>query len=58
MHQRDYGGEGRFEQRARPAVAASKAKLRKFLLRYYPPGVILEYEHDGELMQRLSLIHI
>ena len=52
MHQRDYGGEGRFEQRARPAVAASKAKLRKFLLRYYPPGIILEYEHDGELMQR------
>jgi dynein assembly factor with WDR repeat domains 1 len=33
-------------------VAASKAKLRKLLLRYYPPGIILEYEHDGELMQR------
>ena len=25
------------------------AKLRKFLLRYYPPGIILEYEQNGEV---------
>ena len=24
-------------------------KLRRFLLRYYPPGIILEYEQGGEV---------
>ena len=47
----DYGGSERFEQRA-PATASTRTKLKKFLLRYYPPGIILEYEHMGELMQR------
>lgn len=27
-------------------------KLRKFLLRYYPPGVILQYEKDGQTRQK------
>lgn len=27
-------------------------KLRKFLLRYYPPGVILQYEQDGQTRQK------
>lgn len=25
-----------------------KMKLKRFLLRYYPPGIILEYESKGE----------
>lgn len=25
------------------------AKLRRFLLRYYPPGIILEYDSNGEV---------
>ena len=49
---RDYGGSERLEPRARPATASTRTKLKKFLLRYYPPGIILEYEHMGELMQR------
>eukprot|EP00951_Prasinocladus_malaysianus_P018988 scaffold153226_cov51-Prasinocladus_malaysianus.AAC.1 len=28
------------------------AKLKKFLLRYYPPGIILQYEHDGMMKQK------
>eukprot|EP00965_Chrysotila_dentata_P227677 6196148-Pleurochrysis_carterae.AAC.2 len=24
-------------------------KLKRFLLRYYPPGIILEYEQDGKV---------
>ncbi|PNW83772.1 hypothetical protein CHLRE_04g216902v5 [Chlamydomonas reinhardtii] len=28
------------------------AKLRKFLLRYYPPGIILQYERDGVMKQK------
>ena len=24
-------------------------KLKRFLLRYYPPGIILEYEQSGEV---------
>jgi hypothetical protein len=35
---RDYGAGERFEQAARPASAATRTKLKKFLLRYYPPG--------------------
>jgi hypothetical protein len=27
-------------------------KLKKFLLRYYPPGVILQYEKDGQTRQK------
>ena len=27
-------------------------KLRRFLLRYYPPGIILEYESNEELKQK------
>ena len=27
-------------------------KLKRFLLRYYPPGIILQYEQLGELMQK------
>ena len=27
-------------------------KLKRFLLRYYPPGIILEYEQTGELRQK------
>ena len=27
-------------------------KLRRFLLRYYPPGIILEYEQGGELRNK------
>ena len=50
--QREYGGEERSTQRARPAVSSSRVKLKKFLLRYYPPGIILEYEHEATLMQR------
>ena len=42
----------RFERRSRPATASARPKLKKFLLRYYPPGIVLEYEHAGELMQR------
>lgn len=28
------------------------AKLRKFLLRYYPPGIILQYEREGVMKQK------
>lgn len=28
-------------------------KLRKFLLRYYPPGIILQYEKDGQMRQKV-----
>ena len=27
-------------------------KLKRFLLRYYPPGIILEYEQGGELRNK------
>lgn len=27
-------------------------KLKKFLLRYYPPGLIIDYERDGSLKQK------
>ena len=27
-------------------------KLRRFLLRYYPPGIILEYEQGGEMRNK------
>jgi dynein assembly factor with WDR repeat domains 1 len=27
-------------------------KLKRFLLRYYPPGIILEYESNEELRQK------
>ena len=27
-------------------------KLKKFLLRYYPPGIILQYEQDGVMKQK------
>lgn len=30
----------------------STVKLKKFLLRYYPPGIILQYERDGEMKQK------
>mmetsp|Transcript_24626 Transcript_24626/g.58582 ORF Transcript_24626/g.58582 Transcript_24626/m.58582 type:complete len:183 (-) Transcript_24626:1355-1903(-) len=30
----------------------SGAKLKKFLLRYYPPGIILEYEQEGRRKQK------
>lgn len=30
----------------------STMKLRKFLLRYYPPGIILQYERDGVMKQK------
>jgi hypothetical protein len=34
-------------------------KLKKFLLRYYPPGLILEYERDGVPRQKtLDLLDI
>ena len=29
-----------------------KMKLKRFLLRYYPPGILLEYEQQGELRQK------
>merc|ERR1711988_900478 len=29
-----------------------KMKLKRFLLRYYPPGIILEYEQSGELRNK------
>jgi dynein assembly factor with WDR repeat domains 1 len=28
------------------------AKLKRFLLRYFPPGIILEYEQNAELHQK------
>lgn len=30
----------------------SSVKLKKFLLRYYPPGIILQYERDGVMKQK------
>lgn len=30
----------------------SNVKLKKFLLRYYPPGIILQYERDGVMKQK------
>eukprot|EP00983_Pelagomonas_calceolata_P054299 1143642-Pelagomonas_calceolata.AAC.4 len=30
----------------------SHVKLKKFLLRYYPPGIILQYERDGVMKQK------
>lgn len=35
------------------------AKLKKFLLRYYPPGIILQYELDGLMKQKpIDLLHL
>eukprot|EP00955_Chlamydomonas_euryale_P002843 30103-Chlamydomonas_euryale.AAC.3 len=34
------------------SATMSHVKLRKFLLRYYPPGIILQYERDGVMMQK------
>ncbi|KAL7990874.1 hypothetical protein Chor_014304, partial [Crotalus horridus] len=31
------------------SAAGDKMKLKRFLLRYYPPGIILEYIQSGEL---------
>jgi hypothetical protein len=31
---------------------SGNTKLRKFLLRYYPPGIILQYERDGVMKQK------
>ncbi|XP_075793733.1 dynein assembly factor with WD repeat domains 1 isoform X1 [Pelodiscus sinensis] len=33
----------------RPGPVGEKMKLKRLLLRYYPPGIILEYVQDGEL---------
>lgn len=35
-------------------------KLKRFLLRYYPPGIILEYElRDGTReMKEIDLLHL
>lgn len=34
-------------------------KLKKLLLRYYPPGIILQYEKDGVLKQKpIDLIEL
>jgi hypothetical protein len=33
-------------------MASSGAKLKKFLLRYFPPGIILQYERDGQMKQK------
>jgi len=30
----------------------SGLRLRKFLLRYYPPGIILQYEREGQMKQK------
>jgi dynein assembly factor with WDR repeat domains 1 len=30
----------------------SQVKLKKFLLRYFPPGIILQYERDGVMKQK------
>ena len=38
--------------RGRPSYQACQMKLRRFLLRYYPPGIILEYEQGGELRNK------
>ncbi|GFH05723.1 WD_REPEATS_REGION domain-containing protein, partial [Haematococcus lacustris] len=32
--------------------ALMTSKLKKFLLRYYPPGIILQYERDGCMKQK------
>ena len=32
---------------ARPAHGIPKMKLKRFLLRYYPPGIILEYDSNN-----------
>jgi len=42
---------------ARPSTASTK--LKKFLLRYYPPGLILEYEQGAILKQKVvDLLHL
>ena len=42
----------------RPSVGGEGAmKLKRFLLRYYPPGIILEYEQQGEVRRRPSPAH-
>lgn len=33
-------------------MATGVTKLKKFLLRYYPPGIILQYERDGVMKQK------
>jgi hypothetical protein len=45
---RDYGGSDRFEHMARPASASTRTKLKKFLLRYYPPGECRPSAHGEE----------
>ena len=35
-----------------PLALAAMGKLKKFLLRYYPPGIILEYEESGAVRAR------
>ena len=34
---------------------STSMRLRKFLLRYYPPGIILEYEQNGEVRAEFFL---
>ena len=43
MSARGFSGGGRSleEAQQRAATASSRVKLKKFLLRYYPPGIIL-----------------
>jgi len=40
--------------------AASSMKLKRFLLRYYPPGVILEYELRDKTreLKEIDLLHL
>ncbi len=32
--------------------SSSAPKLKKFLLRYYPPGIVLQFERDGLMKQK------
>jgi hypothetical protein len=40
------------KRQTRQLLSQMAAKLKRFLLRYFPPGIILEYETDGVVDQK------
>jgi hypothetical protein len=55
IRERIASGSSRYSRQSPPAM-----KLKRVLLRYYPPGIILEYElRDGTReMKEIDLLHL
>jgi len=54
------GASRRTPSRPHRSLSRAAMKLKRFLLRYYPPGIILEYElRDGTReMKEIDLLHL